>query len=369
MSFSYSKTGIHRFVLLLLVACVLAGCGEPGAPQPPSLNLPEPVRDLTATRTGNTVHLAWKTSDRTTDHTPVSGNIRTHICRTEGSGPCELVTDLPLPLGKPSQFDDTLPTDVLQGQPQLLTYYVELFNHGRKSAGRSNAGYSASGPAAPDLSSLGANIRLEGVELHWPHNDWSATPGSVHTIRIIRLDQTPPAPKSTTPTKISFQTHEEPLQTLEVEDSPKGRAIDRTAQFGQNYRYQALCVEKMTLDGHAIEIVGLPSQPISIFTKDTFPPAVPTQLAAAADASSHAIDLSWSPNDEPDLAGYIVYRRDSAGNRPAERISGPAPLVAPAFHDTQAQPGKTYAYSVSAVDQNGNESARSAEAQETLNIQ
>jgi hypothetical protein len=360
------RTILPWFALFLLLA---AGCGEPGAPQPPSLNLPVPVRDLTATRTGNTVHLSWKSTDRTTDHTPIAGTVRTHICRTEGTGPCELVTDLPLPLGKPSQFDDTLPTDVLQGQPQLLTYYVELLNHGRKSAGRSNPAYSASGQAAPDLTSLTAAVRPEGVELHWAPIDWSAVPGSVHTVRIIRLDQTPPAPRPATASKVSLQSHEAPLQTLEVEDSPNHRAIDRTAQFGQDYRYQALCVEKMTLDGHAIEVVGTISQPVSLLTRDTFPPAVPQQLAAVADPSSQSIDLSWSPDSEPDLAGYIVYRRDTAGAQPAERISGATPLVAPAYHDAHTRPGTAYAYSVSAIDQDGNESARSAEATETLTTQ
>jgi fibronectin type 3 domain-containing protein len=41
-------------------------------------------------------------------------------------------------------------------------------------------------------------------------------------------------------------------------------------------------------------------------------------------------------------------------------------LAAPAFHDSQVQPGHTYRYAVTSIGQTGNESARSAEAQESV---
>jgi fibronectin type 3 domain-containing protein len=77
-----------------------------------------------------------------------------------------------------------------------------------------------------------------------------------------------------------------------------------------------------------------------------------------------AIDLSWQPGTEADLAGYIVYRREDDGAW--QRISPPQPVVGPAFRDAQVQAGHAYHYAVSAVDQGGHESARSAEAQETV---
>jgi hypothetical protein len=368
---------VLKFCVALLtgMVAIAVGCGEPGAPQPPSLNLPVPVRDLTATRTGNSVHLTWKSTTRTTDHAPLTGTIRTRICRMEGNGPCELATEQPLKPGQPEQFDDALPSEELQGQPQLLTYYVELLNHAQKSAGRSNAAYSASGQAAPEIASLTASVRPEGVELHWAPVEWPAAEGSARLVRITRLDQSPPKPKpmATAGTKSLLapsSASAPPLQTLEVvsggEHSAKGEALDPSAQFGESYRYEARCVEKLMLDGHAIELVGALSQPATILTKDVFPPAVPQQLAAASDGASHAIDLSWSPDSEPDLAGYFVYRREASGSAAAERISGMAPLPAPAFHDAHVTPDVAYAYSVSAVDTSGNESARSAEAQETL---
>jgi fibronectin type 3 domain-containing protein len=113
--------------------------------------------------------------------------------------------------------------------------------------------------------------------------------------------------------------------------------------------------------------------------KDTFPPKPPTGLAAvpneATGTPDHAspdqasIDLSWEPNTDPDLAGYIVYRQlvDATGalTGPAIRLN-PTPLPGPAYRDQTAIVGKSYAYRVTAVDTVGNESAPSADVQEKL---
>jgi len=85
---------------------------------------------------------------------------------------------------------------------------------------------------------------------------------------------------------------------------------------------------------------------------------------AGENGSEPAIDLSWQPGAEADLAGYIVYRREGAGDW--QRISPPQPVVGPAFHDARVQPGHIYSYAVSAIDQGGHQSARSAEAQESV---
>jgi fibronectin type 3 domain-containing protein len=82
------------------------------------------------------------------------------------------------------------------------------------------------------------------------------------------------------------------------------------------------------------------------------------------DGAATAIDLSWQPVTDANLAGYAVYRRE--GEAAWERISPAELLVPPAFHDAQVQTGHTYRYAVSAIDAGGHESARSAETQETV---
>jgi hypothetical protein len=85
---------------------------------------------------------------------------------------------------------------------------------------------------------------------------------------------------------------------------------------------------------------------------------------APVNGAEVAVDLSWQPDSETDIAGYAVYRRE--GENTWQRISPAEPLVGPAFHDAHVEPGHTYHYAVSAIDESGHESARSAEAQETV---
>ncbi|MDR3727469.1 MAG: fibronectin type III domain-containing protein, partial [Terracidiphilus sp.] len=85
---------------------------------------------------------------------------------------------------------------------------------------------------------------------------------------------------------------------------------------------------------------------------------------AAESGGSAAIDLSWQPDTESDLAGYIVFRREEDGDW--QRISPTDPVVGPAFHDTHVIAGHTYTYAVAAIDQSGHESSCSDEAAETV---
>jgi len=89
--------------------------------------------------------------------------------------------------------------------------------------------------------------------------------------------------------------------------------------------------------------------------KDTFAPPAPTGLNALQDGA--AITLVWTGVEAPDLAGYVVLRRDGAGE--TLRPLNPAPLTATTFKDEQAQAGATYTYSVVAVDRLGNPSEQS----------
>ncbi|MGB8537856.1 MAG: hypothetical protein WCD57_15655 [Acidobacteriaceae bacterium] len=350
-------------IFLCTMTCTMVGCGAPAAPAPPSLNLPAPVVNLSAVRIGDSVHLAWTMPARTTDHLPLRHPVTAQICRGVDGAPCTRTGTLTLAPGAAGTYTDALPSDLSQKPDRLLRYEVVLQNHAGKSAGPSNPAYNAAGNSPAAVTGLTAQVRQDGVLLSWkPVPD----PGRSIVFRIERLQLTVPAPQEVRSSPLA-STPPSPTQTLVVhgrDGEDPGHAIDTSALFNQRYRYVVERVPSLDLSGRSVEVQGLPSEAIEVTTTDVFPPAVPQGLVAVADAAAGAIDLSWTPDSDSDLAAYRVYRRDVQGGLPAQRVASVG--VETSFRDTTVQPEHAYAYSVSAVDQSGNESKRSPEVEETL---
>ncbi len=395
----------------------IAGCASPGPPHAPSLNLPEIVRDLTAERTGDQVQLHWTTPEKATDHLVIKGAMTAEICRVTApsSQPavpatqaCTVVTRLPVSSG-PSHAEETLPSSLTADPASLLAYRVQLFNAHGRSAGLSAEAFAAAGAAPPSVEHLRATSIRDGIQLEWQPKD---TTSPVQLDRILTTsvgtdvhpgpaNPTPAAPskpatrsklKKTSPPSTSTPAKTTPAKSQSVAmtsskapsevklETPKevadaGGTVDRTALKGESYRYTARRLRKISLQGHALELRSDLSSPVRVTMLDTFPPGVPTGLEAipgGATPSDHSIDLSWTPDIDPDIAGYSVYRQEvtSTGQvaGSATRLNS-TPIVGPAYRDQTAVPGHRYAYRITAVDASGNESAPSADVQETLREQ
>lgn len=88
---------------------------------------------------------------------------------------------------------------------------------------------------------------------------------------------------------------------------------------------------------------------------DTAPPAAPTGLSATKDPGG--VQLNWTANGEPDLAGYHVYRAIAATG-PFTRIDATM-VTTNSYLDTAAPDSASLWYEISAVDNSANESAHS----------
>jgi len=360
------RPGWDAYLAISLAAlAALTGCGMPGAPQPPSLHLPNRVGDLSAVRAGDQVLLTWTMPTRTTDKVALKGPIAAHVCRGQGgNAPCNVAATLQLAPGVDAAFTDTLPADLASGSARPLFYFVDLVNRRGRSAGLSNGAEILAGQAPAVVTGFAAEVRKEGIVLHWT----PALPDSpAAAIRVQRRLLTPPAKQ---PSQGPLSAPEEPVQrNLLVSSGGAGRALDRDIRFGESYEYRAQRVARITESGQTLELASQLSAPIHVDAADIFPPNVPEGLAAVATAGENgnprAIDLSWQPVTDANLTGYIVYRRDS-GAAGWQRVSPAQPLIGPGFHDPDVRPGLTYEYVVSALGENGHESERSATAAETV---
>jgi hypothetical protein len=125
---------------------------------------------------------------------------------------------------------------------------------------------------------------------------------------------------------------------------------DPATDYGVEYTY---IVQGLVDLGNNREAESDQSAPYAITPVDQFPPAAPAGLRASA--APNSIEVAWDRNTEPDLAGYRLYR--AAPGADFEKI---ADSQVPAYSDHNVEPGKSYRYAVSAIDNAGNESPRSA---------
>jgi len=353
---------IGSFLALL----TLCGCGTPGAPQFPSLQLARPVEDLTAVRSGNQVELDWTLPKKNTDRTLVKHIPETRICRHQGTAlvsTCTVVAEVPGPKLQPKKkgqdpenvrmhYVDTLPPELGQENPAgFVTYAVEEMNSRGKSAGLSNQVSIPVAPTIPAPQQLTATVSGDGVRISW-------------------IGPVPPIP----PQGLSYhyQVDRRPVGAPayivvagNVEPSASGSYLDKTFEWEKKYQYRITTVT--TVDSHGLNasVPGESSQPVEVFTRDIYPPAQPAGLQAVFSniGQKPFIDLTWAPNLEADLAGYNVFRR--VGSGPIEKLNQ-QPVQVSSFRDEKVEPGKKYIYVVTAVDLRGNESPPSAEASEQV---
>ena len=92
------------------------------------------------------------------------------------------------------------------------------------------------------------------------------------------------------------------------------------------------------------------------------PPLPPTNLEAIA--GDNVVALSWSPNSEPDLAGYNIYRSTTSG-QDYTWLNTTSLIITSNYTDTDVVTPNTYYYVVTAVDTGSNESVYSSEVPAT----
>ena len=135
---------------------------------------------------------------------------------------------------------------------------------------------------------------------------------------------------------------------------------DSDFAFDRNYFYKVRAVFKQGEQVAESEDSAI----VPITPHDTFPPAPPENVSALF--SADAVQLVWTANREPDLAGYNVYRREKDGVPQKMNVEL---LRTPTFEDRSVQMTHQYFYRVTSVDMTHNESSPSAEAEAEAEVE
>ncbi len=371
---------IPRVVLPAAVGALvwLGGCASIGPPMPPSLELPKQPADLRAARKGDEVTLTWTIPVKTTDRQSVRYLGKTNICRTLDPARDTAFKECEKPIGHAAppahfpvanqpatqkltaSFTDTLPSAMEQEHPTgSITYAIEVLNTAEHGAGLSNQVHVPLVPTLAPFGAFSAELSAQGVTITWKCAPAAGRiPGVKYLFRIYRHSESSPGT-----TRIAE------LDAVGcAAGQPNGVAsfLDQTFEWESTYLYRGTVVSVLGTPGKpAIEIEGDDTPEVKVFAHDIFPPGVPSGLQAVFSGPGQAafIDLIWAPVPDADLAGYNVYRHEESGA--AAKVNSEL-VKTPTYRDAQVVSGKTYFYSVSAVDQRGNESAKSEEASERV---
>ena len=181
------------------------------------------------------------------------------------------------------------------------------------------AGDGAAGEVGDGAEPLPPPLESRPV-VEWP-------PASTYELfEIAATDAGPPAaPEPLSPSPLAAPSYADPRVEYGAERCYAVRTLDVVAGFEVRSRLSpAACVTFI----------------------DTFPPAAPRALTAVGSAGE--VSLLWRPNDESDMAGYVVLR-----GLPGDETLNPltdAPLVENNYRDLTAPPGVRHVYAVRAAD-------------------
>jgi len=212
----------------------------------------------------------------------------------------------------------------------------------------------------PQKTPVGPVPPLAGYHIYRSEATSTSAPGVGKAGNLAASPSNPAESESTTlpGEPVSPPDLQSPLVKIGESTSPS--FSDTQAEFGKRYVYSVRSV--LSYAGTNVE--SSDSNLLSVTPRDTFPPAAPVALVAvyvpAAGGTPAHVDLSWAVSPESDVAGYQVYRSEPSGTQ-ATRVNNHL-LLTPAFRDMNVASGRSYHYTVTAVDRSGNESAPSPAA-------
>jgi hypothetical protein len=366
----------QRFLRLKRAICWLliglaAGCGAPGEPTPPSPPIPVAIADLSAQQIGDAVQLTFTMPVKTVSGERLSDTPATEILRgalrADGSPDVKsfrAIETIPGALAGEYRVADKIqivnrvsPDDV-RATGGVLVYRVRTRASRRRASADSNTVTVRFRPVPERITAAHAAVTESAVELSWPAPMSTSTGQPLSTIseyRIYRgeIDAASAEGAGSDMAQAKWKT---PLTLLA--STPTTNYRDSAFDFGKTYLYSVRTV--IAEEGSVVESGD--SVPAVVTPRDIYPPAVPQGLLAevivGSPTNAPEVDLSWSINTEPDLAGYRVYRSDQADA--GGQLIAPDVLLSPTYRDMSVQPGHRYWYRVTAVDRSGNESAPSA---------
>ena len=240
-------------------------------------------------------------------------------------------------------YHDTPPFRSADGRPVRLTYAVVTEGAEARSQ-LSNLAVIVPLAVGFPPTGLTATARAEGVMLTWAAPQQAVGDLGAPIVTGYNVYRTAPGKA---PGELDLAINTAPVTATTYVDTPG---------YGEHeYRVAAVAAAGPPLVQSDL------SAPTKADFRDLVAPPAPASVTPLVEPN--AIRLLWDPVEAPDLAGYRIYRTEGMGHGTEIREVGTITLVQDPITETTwlnkpVSLGLAFRYAVTAVDQAGNESAR-----------
>jgi hypothetical protein len=344
---------------LSLSLVFLPGCGRKGPVQPPLVLIPQPVETLKAFQRGARIVLEWTNPASYIDGKPLAGIAGVEIWMEEKSetplqepgtagerdfaSRAKRVAEIVPPVNTLNSSFLYIPeAGAWQGKTFVFAVRVRDMKRRRFSEFSSEVSVKPR-PVPLPPQKIQADVFNDRVEVRWDApeaNIDGSKPAVTKGYNVYRIDSAGRLWR---------------LNTALV-SSPT--FSDRDFLFDRTYRYMV----RASASEAEPYLESDDSPAVEVLPKDHFPPAVPSGLSALK--GPDYITLIWDANQEKDLAGYNVWRKEE-GQTGFVCLTKP-PILENTFTDKTVEKNKLYEYAITAIDTLGNESAKSASAKDSI---
>jgi hypothetical protein len=367
--------------LFLFSIFILYGCAAPGEPLERKPPTPTPVTDLASSQSGNDVTLTFTVPRDSVEKREIEKPLSVNVYRNYESvspanspaaaapaNPTLLLTIPPAMVDRYMvqgrvRFVDSLRAEDFTPTGREAVYLVRTFVSPKKLSASSNVAALTVYPPANAIADLKTAFSRSGVTLSWtpPDKTLIGAAPSIAFYRVYRAELESAPNASANPVGNGNTEPANPkVPFARIAEAASPPYTDTQTELRKTYVYSVRSVAQYP----GVQLESVDSNFATITPKDIFPPPAPQDLVVAfvpaAGGTPAYLDLAWSISAATDIAGYNVYRSDEPSS-PGTRVNSEL-LLTPAFRDMNALPGRTYFYTVTAIDRSGNESPASPPA-------
>jgi hypothetical protein len=361
----------------LLVA--LGACGHRGDPLPPLRHTPPALQEFRLSQRGNGLEMSVLAPGSSVDGIAYE-SLAIEFLSVEGPKDIEKTGRKRQVLARPlERIVETLPLPA----PGSIARAAARGIYGKEKGPRTLTMGLVVQSEVTAPGGLEASLTENGVHLAWTGDVPEPVSATVQPPRIPGLPSTgpgpgtPPSPPTSgaaTPPAAAGAGPGEGLVKIEPEKPksgflvyrrvgsaayarplPPGLLAKRVLQDAVAPKGEKICYVVRAAASLEPLVESAASNEACLEVRDISPPAAPTGLAVVP--RERGLEVVWTPSTDADVAAYRVYREGPG--EPRRRLAE-IPAGGSAWTDEAAKPGVAYRYSLTAVDQAGNESAATA---------